>query len=105
MSSKAAQSMTEKARMRRIGELLARAIARQCQREELERARANKPDLPEDADPILIFVAQVGGASPKEIQTRFDLSRATAFRRLDRLVKGGMLKKEGSTTSRRYMLN
>ncbi len=92
----------ERARMARIGELLARAIARQCQREEFEKARQNQKDLTEDADPILVFIAQVGECSPQEVRERFSFSRSTAFRRLDALVKSGQLSKSGSTRNTRY---
>lgn len=95
----------KKFRLSRIGELLARAVARKCRREELEKAKQARPELPDDADPILIFISQVGESSPSEIQERFSLSRTTAFRRLDQLVKSGSLKKEGSTRRRRYLLN
>ena len=79
--------------MERIGELLARAITRKCQGEELEKARRNQSRIPDDADPILVFVSQVGDCSPKCVRERFSLSRATAYRRLDALVKAGSLVK------------
>ena len=96
---------TEEEKFRRIGELLAQAVSRKCRREELEKARANNGGLPEDADPILVFLSRVGGeASPKEIRERFELSRTTAFRRLSHLVKAGFLEKTGSTRNSRYRL-
>ena len=96
---------SNQARFRRIGELLARAISRQSQREELERARRNQGNLPDDADPITIFISQVGECSPREIKERFSLSRSTTFRRLDALVKSGRLKKDGNTRNSRYSLS
>lgn len=90
--------------MRRIGELLARAISRKCRDDELERARKARPDLPDDADPILRFIAEVGECSPKEVRERFSLSRTTAFRRLARLIDSGQLEKFGQTNSIRYRL-
>ena len=95
---------SEQARLRRIGELLARAVSRRCRDEELEKARQARPDLPEDADPILIFVSEVGECSPKDVRERFSLSRTTAFRRLSRLVEAGQLEKSGSTNAIRYKL-
>lgn len=92
------------ASLRRIGELLARAISRKCRDDELERARKTRPELPDDADPILIFVAEVGECSPKDVRERFALSRTTAFRRLSRLVDAGQLEKMGSTNAIRYKL-
>ena len=91
--------------MDRIGELLARAISRKLRREELEKARSHQHELPEDADPILIFIAQVGECSPKEVRERFALSRSTCFRRLDAMVKHGQLCKVGSTRNLRYSLS
>lgn len=96
---------SEQARLRRIGELLARAISRKCHEEELEKAKKANPTLPEDADPILIFISEVGECSPKEVRERFSLSRTTAFRRLSRLVDAGQLAKSGgSTNAIRYRL-
>lgn len=94
--------LSDARRMERIGELLARAISRKVRREALEAARRNQPAIPEHADPILIFIRQVGEASPKEIRDRFTLSRSTAFRRLDALVASGQLSKHGNTKSIRY---
>ena len=95
---------SEQASLRRIGELLARAVSRKCRDEELARARQARPGLPEDADPILVFVAEVGECSPKDVRERFSLSRTTAFRRLSRLVDAGQLEKSGSTNAIRYRL-
>lgn len=95
---------SEQARLRRIGELLARAISRKLHDEAMEKARQANPALPEDADPILVFISEVGECSPKEIRERFDLSKATAFRRLSRLVDAGQLAKSGSTNATRYRL-
>lgn len=94
----------EQARLRRIGELMARAISRKCRDEELEKAKQANPELPEDADPILIFVSEVGECSPKDIRERFSISRTTAFRRLSRLVDDGQLEKSGSTNAIRYRI-
>jgi predicted HTH transcriptional regulator len=88
--------------MERIGELLARAVARRCHKDELEKARQNQKGIAEDADPILIFIAQVGECSPQEVRERFSLSRSTAFRRLDAMVKSGQLGKSGSTRNTLY---
>lgn len=93
---------SEQASLRRIGELLARAVSRKCRDEELARAREARPELPEDADPILVFVAEVGECSPKDVRERFSLSRTTTFRRLSRLVDAGQLEKSGCTNAIRY---
>ena len=95
---------SEQARLRRIGELMARAISRKCRDDELRKAKEARPDLPEDADPILIFVSEVGECSPKEVRERFSLSRTTAFRRLSRLVEAGHLEKSGRTNAIRYRI-
>ena len=95
---------SEQACLRRVGELLARAIARKCRDDALAKAREAQPDLPEDADPILVFIAKVGECSPKEVRERFSLSRTTAFRRLSRLVDSGQLEKFGQTNAIRYRL-
>ena len=97
MANSRTAPLSDQARMERIGALLARAVGRKCRREELEKARANHAAFSEDSDPIVVFVSTVGEASPKDVRERFDLSRATAFRRLDALVKAGQLTKEGST--------
>jgi predicted HTH transcriptional regulator len=94
--------LSETRRMERIGELLARAISRKVRREALEAARRHQPEIPENADPLLIFLSQVGEATPKEIRERFALSRSTAFRRLDALVALGKLTKHGNTRNIRY---
>ncbi|MBB5350651.1 DNA-binding MarR family transcriptional regulator [Haloferula luteola] len=95
---------SEQKRFQRIGELLARAISRKAQRETVEAAQRKQPALPENADPIVVFLAQVGEATPKEIRERFGLSRATAYRRLEALVAMGHLTKHGNTRSIRYRL-
>lgn len=96
------KSDSDARRMERIGELLARAISRKVRRETLEEAQRHQPEIPENANAVLIFLAQVGEAPPKEIRERFLLSRSTAFRRLDALVGSGMLTKHGNTRNIRY---
>lgn len=88
--------------LERIGELLARAISRKVRREALAAAKENVPEVTESTDDIVLFLATVGEASPKEIRQRFSLSSSTASRRLDALVIAGQLARQGSTRNLRY---
>jgi len=51
---------------------------------------------------IIQYLSRVGSASPKDIQLGLSLSKATAFRRLDGLVKAGDIVRAGKTTASRY---
>lgn len=115
-------AMTRAERFTRIGELLAKGItlmlAREAQeKEDLEtaevlaqtsqsaKADAEMEATPTEEDagvPILGYLRRVGTASPRDIQLALDLPKATAFRRLDRLVKQGLVTRTGKTTAIRY---
>jgi len=53
---------------------------------------------------MVIFIAQFGEVSSKDIQEKFALSRATAFRRLKALQESGEVVRSGSTKNSKYMV-
>ena len=80
MTSNSIFSKSEQSRMDRIGQLLARAIGKKCRKEELEKARQQQPDLPDDASPVLVFISQIGEVSPQEAKAHFSLSPVMLLR-------------------------
>lgn len=119
--------LTREERIQRIGELLAKGISLMLQRE-AEEARNSGSQAPSnsaiapaasvgngncstatdlvdsDARAILDYFKRVGSASPRHIQRYLELSKATAFRRLDRLVKANLITRIARTTGIRYQL-
>ena len=53
---------------------------------------------------ILNYLKRAGSVSPGDIQSALDLSKATAFRRLQQLVQTGTVTRTGKTASIRYRL-
>ena len=53
---------------------------------------------------ILHYLKRVGNASPHDIQSAMDLSKATAFRRLQQMVQSGTVIRTGKTAAIRYRL-
>jgi hypothetical protein len=109
-------------RLRRIGELLAKGVTLLCLREAAEvRAGANAvtnttrshpvrrdSEIPQIEDPaqnqILTYLSNVGDASPRDIQRSLCIPKATAFRKLTKLLQLGLLARSGSTSAMRYRL-
>jgi len=110
-------SLSESERFRLIGELLARAVIRYRRRQRMalvdtKQSTANDlgsvPAEAEAADEteqkILRHIARVGAATPHDLASALDLSRATVTRRLARMRKAGVLDVSGKTTAVRYQL-
>ena len=119
--------ITRADRIQRIGELLAKGVAlllmREAQEDQPEASPlpGSAPDglpncsgtsdgagcttLQDDTDcSILDYIRRVRGPSPRDIQRFLDLSKATVFRRLNRLAEAGLVIRSGSTTAIRYRL-
>lgn len=56
------------------------------------------------SDKIIHFLAEVGEASPRDIQNRHDLSRSKTYRLLAELKQTGKVEQLGRTRSIRYRL-
>jgi uncharacterized membrane protein len=114
--------ITRAERLSRIGELLAKGVALMLAREAQEKEDLKQVELlkqnsastrtthhaehavgENDAESaMLAYLLRVGAASPRDIQLAMDMSKATAFRRLDHLVKNGLVTRAGKTTAIRY---
>lgn len=115
--------MTRAERIARIGELLAKGVTLMLAREARDKAESKSVEVleqsskpaktafcTEHATPeneaetaILAYLRRVGSASPRDIQQALDLSKATAFRRLQRMTKTGLVVRSGQTSAIRYL--
>lgn len=75
-----------------------------------EVAEKAAPKLPEFtgqqpvSDKIIDFLAEVGEASPRDIQNKYALSRSKTYRLLAELKQDGKIEQFGQTRSIRYRL-
>ena len=76
-------------------------------------AEIKKPDVPQKVPPaalkknddlLMAFIREKGRVTSMEAAKALKVSRPTAYRRLNALVKLGVLKIEGRTKGREYVL-
>ena len=119
--------LTRSERIERIGQILAKGVglllARKAEEERLAESPAstcaadhprlhsqNQLDagsaivLDDQEQKTLDYLKRVKTASPREMQSCLDLSKATLFRRLKRLLEARLVVNSGSTTAVRYGL-
>ena len=119
--------LSREERIARIGQLLAKGIAIMLQREAAEKENAemelkcrtadacctsaqnhnalHEQGIADDGErDIFNYLKRVGAASPRDIQRALDLTKATAFRTLARLVKASLIARTGRTTAIRYRI-
>jgi uncharacterized membrane protein len=120
------EQLSRSERMARIGELLAKGISLLVLAEQQDGAalmssvggashsgvkngkesQSGPPELLEDEERrIMAYVCKMHSASPRELQQHFGLSKATAYRRLSRLVEANLLVRTGATKGVVYRLN
>lgn len=124
------QYMTRAERVQRIGELLSKGVTLMLEREaelkhDTEAAEAKDalgatslvaaggPDscqrttvaVDDTESAILNYIGRVRRASPRDIQHELGIPKATAYRRLNRLLKEGVIVGTGKTTAIRYRLS
>ena len=120
---KSIEQLNRAERLQRIGELLSKGITlmllQKAEREQDrdEESSATTPNVKKPSgseqqnndrhDPkiekdILNYLKRVGGASPRDVQQALDLSKATAYRYLIRMVENQSVIRTGRTTSVRY---
>ena len=56
----------------------------------------------DDETDVVKYLRRVGDAAPRDIQRALSLSKASVFRRLNKLVTSGAVKKSCNTTAIRY---
>ena len=106
--------MTEKQRLQRICELLAKACMLDWASAEAGESpalssyesprKANKPARePTDEERIITYL-QRGPASPKELSSLLRLSRRTLNRRISKLIFAGVVVRKGRTKRTEYDL-
>lgn len=114
------QCMSREARIRRIGQLLSKAVTLMLvseteTNEQMARRMLAKKytenilsdshiEVSDDAKAIMAFLKRIGTASPAEICQYTELSRTTVFRRLRELQQRGVIGKTGSTIAVRYRI-
>lgn len=117
--------LSRQERIRRIGQLLSKGITLLLAREDDQKQAVDPEPIssPKEASQvgrngngqadlatdeteraILDYLEKIEIASPREIQRYLDLSKATTYRKLNRLVSAQFLTRSGSTTSVRYRL-
>ena len=119
--------LSREERIARIGQLLAKGITLMLQREAAEKQDAESrlqrntagacgaaahsenaspgPAIADDGErEIFNYLRRVGAASPRDIQRALDLTKATAFRTLARLVKASLIARTGRTAAIRYRI-
>lgn len=70
----------------------------------LPRARLDKLTKKDEGDKIIDYLKQVHAASISEIMKLLHSSRTTCYRRLEKLVKEGLLERMGSRKNTKYLL-
>jgi hypothetical protein len=107
------ESLSREERLRRIGALVAKAVALASVPVRLQGQRANagrvpvsldEGDLAPEAQALLQRFARLGEFAPHEAATFWGISRSTAYRRLRRLEQAGCIERHGETTAARYRL-
>lgn len=111
------EHLTDKERMARIGQLLAKGITLMLMHEAEEKRQAKEQaalaqeppvaadtlaGLDDDHRRILEFLLRVGKSSPREIQDSLEMSKATLFRRLRELQTAGLVERTGKSAAVRY---
>lgn len=94
-------------RCRRIGQLLAKAVRRYYDQQQvvvLEKQKPPQPDGDEIERGILRHLADHGPSTPLGLSAALSASPSTIGRRLTRLRELGMVRCNGRTKSVRYML-
>lgn len=116
-------SLSREERLRRVGELLSKAVTlaqiregpvQNPDEEKLKTQNAEQPSLKlsatlvgplrDDDWQLLRKLAMLGEIAPREAMELWRVSRVTAYRRLVRLEKSGFLTKRGETTATRFYL-
>ncbi|WP_309380321.1 helix-turn-helix domain-containing protein [Cerasicoccus frondis] len=81
------------------------AVSEEAKSAEQEAPEQAGPEQPESvSDKIIHFLAEVGEASPRDIQNSHDLSRSKTYRLLAELKQAGKVEQLGRTRSNRYRL-
>tara|TARA_R100000027_G_scaffold9275_4_gene6698 strand:- start:33901 stop:34272 length:372 start_codon:yes stop_codon:yes gene_type:complete len=88
----------DKAKQRRENQAVEAETEQSMDREDQPQT-AERPE-----DRIIHFLAQVGEASPRDIQNQHDLSRSKTYRLLAELKQAGKVEQFGRTRSIRYRL-
>lgn len=112
------EHLTDKERMARIGQLLAKGITLMLMHEAEEKRQAEEAQaaakvdstvtavtvdwLDDDHRRILEFLLRVGKASPREMQANLEMSKVTLFRRLRELQAAGLVERTGKSAAVRY---
>ena len=126
MSSSDYESLSREERIRRIGAILGKAVTLRLERERAAKESAggiptaseeappsgnelsvpNVPDEPLASDELTLMrrVATLGHLHPRDAAAFFGSSRTTAYRRLQRLERGGWLVRHGQGKASRYHL-
>lgn len=126
MSPSDYESLSREERIRRIGAILGKAVTLRLERERAARegggevspapdgARPSShelsaPDVPDEplaSDEVTLMrkVATLGHLHPRDAAAFFGSSRTTAYRRLQRLERGGWLVRQGQGKASRYHL-
>jgi hypothetical protein len=118
------EQLSRSERLARIGELLAKGIALLTLAEQRQgapvadsgvgdnhaipdgrnRGEGLQPENDEEQK-ILAYIGKMFSASPRELQQHLGLSKATAYRRLNRLVQANLLVRSGATKGIKYQLS
>ncbi|MAS93131.1 MAG: hypothetical protein CMO55_08035 [Verrucomicrobiales bacterium] len=98
------------ARLKQIGDILARGVACLLAKEEREREVVAEQEvrktvkLTPDESKILGLVSMFGSVSPADLGDHLKLSRASVARRTNSLQQKGFLRGEGKTSALKYYL-
>jgi hypothetical protein len=126
MSPSDYESLSREERIRRIGAILGKAVTLRLERERAAREGGGEvppapdearpsghelsiPDVPDEplaSDELTLMrkVAMLGHLHPRDASAFFGSSRTTAYRRLQRLERGGWLVRHGQGKASRYHL-
>lgn len=107
------ESLTREERLRRIGALVAKAVALASApiRQQGQGADASLISVPpgdgeyaQETHDLLQRFVRLGEFAPHEAAIFWGVSRSTAYRRLRRLEQAGCIKRQGETNAVRYHL-
>lgn len=110
------ENLTREERIKRIGKIFAKGAFLLIERERAEEAARKREEEGRHSAPeknetrtrrekICHYLARVGSAAPKDIQSLLGVSKATAFRLIRRLEDEDRIVKTGSTHAVRVELS
>lgn len=107
------EHLTREERIRRIGELLSKAVTLYVIKQKEDARKAGVAQVAAKVEEsgadwitrgIVEFLKRVGWATPREIRLNLDVAQRTCTRRLQALLASGVLESRGFTSGAQYRI-